>query len=296
MLNVWDPQHVSVGMGLLTAFLLGLIHGITPDEHTWPITFSYAIGSRSTQGGMKAGFLFALAFTFQRAIASQLAFFALVGFLFHPSAENIVYGVVGIVMAISGYYIRFRHKTIHLFPWLEKWMPNRPDSNEPIPIKMPLIHGVIAGCGTGAFATIIYTVIAPAMPSAWFGFVPGLVFGIGTVFMQTLIGALFGWWMEKYQVSAKAKAYIGTTVAGNTLLYGGVMFVLVGLLGLFLPGISDWSIATGIKVHNLDSINTGLLLSVFVVAGVGGISLWRAMRYIRFHSKQEMDLENSLMP
>jgi len=40
-----------------------MLHGITPDEHTWPITFSYAVGEYSTRGGMKAGFLFSLGFT-----------------------------------------------------------------------------------------------------------------------------------------------------------------------------------------------------------------------------------------
>jgi hypothetical protein len=29
---------------LIYSFLFGLLHGILPDEHTWPITFSYAIG------------------------------------------------------------------------------------------------------------------------------------------------------------------------------------------------------------------------------------------------------------
>src|SRR5204863_7466007 len=46
--NLGDPTHSSVAADLLTAFLLGLVHGITPDEHTWPITFSYAIGAYST--------------------------------------------------------------------------------------------------------------------------------------------------------------------------------------------------------------------------------------------------------
>ncbi len=47
-LDLWSPHHgLSFGMVVLTAFLLGVVHGVTPDEHTWPITFSYAIGSFS---------------------------------------------------------------------------------------------------------------------------------------------------------------------------------------------------------------------------------------------------------
>ena len=34
----------SVLMTIILAYLLGVVHDITPDEHTWPITFSYSIG------------------------------------------------------------------------------------------------------------------------------------------------------------------------------------------------------------------------------------------------------------
>jgi hypothetical protein len=55
---------------LTYSFLFGLLHGILPDEHTWPITFNYAIGSTSGREGMKAGFYFSAAFTGQRACLS----------------------------------------------------------------------------------------------------------------------------------------------------------------------------------------------------------------------------------
>ena len=56
---------------LLNAFLLGLVHGITPDEHTWPITFSYAIGSYSTWRGIaRRADLFA-AFAAQQALPAS---------------------------------------------------------------------------------------------------------------------------------------------------------------------------------------------------------------------------------
>jgi hypothetical protein len=280
MLNLWDPGHLSLTIGLITALVLGMIHGITPDEHTWPITFSYSIGSYSTKGGMRAGLIFSAGFTLQRMIASELAFLALAGFLMHDAAESIVYIIVGFVMAISGYYILHRGRAIHLIPWLEKLLPHT-DDTKPVPLKLAFLHGVIAGWGTGAFATIIYTVISPTMPSAWVGFVPGLLFGVGTLLMQVLIGATFGWWMQRRNLSASSKAFIGRFVSGNTLLYGGLLFMFAGLLGLVVPSVSNWSVNTGIKVHNLDSINFGLVLVVLVVAGVGGISMWIAVRKAR---------------
>lgn len=280
MLNLWDPGHLSLTIGLITALVLGMVHGITPDEHTWPITFSYSIGSYSTKGGMRAGLIFSAGFTLQRMIASELAFLALAGFLMHDAAESIVYIIVGFVMAISGYYILHRGRAIHLIPWLEKLLPHT-DDTKPVPLKLAFLHGVIAGWGTGAFATIIYTVISPTMPSAWVGFIPGLLFGVGTLLMQVLIGAAFGWWMQRRNLSASSKAFIGRFVSGNTLLYGGVLFMFAGLLGLVVPSVSNWSVTTGIKVHNLDSINFGLVLVVLVVAGVGGISMWIAVRKAR---------------
>lgn len=280
MLNLWDPGHLSLTIGLITALVLGMVHGITPDEHTWPITFSYSIGSYSTKGGMRAGLIFSAGFTLQRMIASELAFLALAGFLMHDAAESIVYIIVGFVMAISGYYILHRGRAIHLIPWLEKLLPHT-DDTKPVPLKLAFLHGVIAGWGTGAFATIIYTVISPTMPSAWVGFIPGLLFGVGTLLMQVLIGAAFGWWMQRRNLSASSKAFIGRFVSGNTLLYGGVLFMFAGLLGLVVPSVSNWSVNTGIKVHNLDSINFGLVLVVLVVAGIGGISMWIAVRKAR---------------
>ncbi len=280
MLNLWDPHHVSLVIGLVTALLLGMIHGITPDEHTWPITFSYSIGSYSTKGGMLAGLIFSTGFTIQRAVASELAFLALAGFLLHPATENIVYVIVGLVMALSGYYILHRGHAIHLIPWLEKLLPPV-DDTKPVPLKLAFLHGIIAGWGTGAFATIIYTVISPTMPSAWVGFVPGLLFGIGTVIMQVLVGSAFGWWMQRQRLSMKSKAFIARFVSGNTLLYGGALFMLAGLFGLLLPSISNFSINTGIQVHNLDSINMGLILVVVVVAGVGGVSMWKALQRVK---------------
>ena len=68
---VLNPSdNLALGTILVIALILGIMHGATPDEHTWPITFSYAIGSYSTRKGMKAGFAFSAGFTIQRAITS----------------------------------------------------------------------------------------------------------------------------------------------------------------------------------------------------------------------------------
>jgi hypothetical protein len=281
-LNFWyNPHHVYWAIDLVTVLLMGMVHGITPDEHTWPITFSYSIGSYSTRGGMRAGFFFSLAFTLQRAIASELAYFALVRFITRSGAEQVVYMIVGLVMLLSGYFIMYRHKTLHLFPWIEKLVPSVKEEGEAVPVKLALIHGFIAGWGTGAFATIIYTVISPNMPNAWVAFLPGLFYGLGTMLMQILIGGLFGRWIERQMLDHKAKSFIGRFVSANTLLFGGILFVVLGFIELVFPKIADWGVSTGIPIFNLDSVNIALLLTIFVVGGVGGFSIIRAIRKVK---------------
>ncbi|WP_067562134.1 hypothetical protein [Ferroacidibacillus organovorans] len=268
-------------MDLMTALFLGMIHGITPDEHTWPITFSYAIGSYSTKGGMRAGFYFSAAFTAQRAIVSQLAYFALAGFLMKPGEETIIYFLVGLVMALYGYYVLNRGKSFRFLPWVERLLPAVSDNGKPIPVNLALLHGFVAGWGIGAMATILYTVIAPTMPTPWLGFMPGFLYGAGSTIMQVIIGAAFGRWMEQRNLGDKAKAFIGRYVAGNTLLYGGILFVFIAIIAFWLPGLMDWGIATGVHIHNLDTINVALLLVIVIMAGIGGSSIWRALLKVK---------------
>src|SRR5678815_70730 len=91
----FEPLHATLAVNLLTAFLLGLVHGITPDEHTWPITFSYAIGSYSTRRGLRVGLIFSLAFAAQQALASELAYLGLSGWFVVERLDDVVYLVVG---------------------------------------------------------------------------------------------------------------------------------------------------------------------------------------------------------
>ena len=96
--NLWNPQNVDLISALIISYLLGIVHGITPDEHTWPITFSYSVGSYSTRKGMKAGLIFSSGFTLQRAVLSEVAFFALAGLFMTALAFGITYIIVGIAM------------------------------------------------------------------------------------------------------------------------------------------------------------------------------------------------------
>jgi hypothetical protein len=291
--------HIGMGLAglLLSAFLLGILHGVTPDEHTWPITLSYAIGAASGRRGMQAGLLFSAAFTLQRAIASELAFLALAPILGNPTVNAGIDLAVGIVMAVSGAYILRLGRELHLTEGLERFMhrllrvapADEADGSlsierSPVPLRMTLVHGFVAGWGTGAFAIIIYTVLAPAMPNAAVAFLPGLLFGLGTMLVQAAAGAAIGAWMRARGLGAAALNYVGRAVAGNTLLYGGLLFSVWGLFSLLLPTVAarlDSGLPTGIGVPNLESINAGLILVAVIVLCIAVGSFSRALRRVQ---------------
>jgi sulfite exporter TauE/SafE len=268
-INLWDPTHVTLAADLLTAFLLGLVHGITPDEHTWPITFSYAVGSYSTWRGLRAGLIFSLAFTVQQAVASELAHLGLAGWFIGAGFDQIVYVVVGLVMVAGGLFVTGRGVLPHLhlpgFARIER------GQHEPRELRpwMPAVHGFIAGWGLDAFSAIIYTTLAPAMPSAATGWLPGLFFGIGTLCVQGAAGAAFGLWAARRGLPPQAIRSIALTTAARTLLWGGIAFTLFGLFALAFPGTADVEIATPVRIHNLDRLGLPFLLVVFTVIGVG---------------------------
>lgn len=274
--NLYTPTHVSGWLAIVgLSLILGMVHGITPDEHTWPITFSYAIGSYSTRKGFRAGLIFSLAFTLQRAIASELAYLGLSSIYRYKSANSYIYVVVGALMLMAGLYVVKRKTIIHLdIPFLHRHKQDETTNdfstilNDPRP-WMPAVHGFIAGWGFGAFALILYTVLAPATGSAALAWVPGALFGIGTMLMQIMVGALFGHIARRRGLDDQAVRRVALKTAGNTLTWGGIAFVLGGLLGIIAPRIANASISTGIKVQNLDSLGLSFILVIFSVVVVG---------------------------
>lgn len=286
MLNLWNPStHLGFVIALFTAVLLGVLHGITPDEHTWPITFSYSVGSYSSRGGMRSGFAFSAAFTLQRAIASELAYLLLGSVLALQSVQAYLYVAIGLLMSGSAVYILRLGRHVHfLQPLIRLFSRNRVSDSapEPRPLswKMASLHGFIAGWGTGAFALIVYTVLAPQMPSPALGFLPGLLFGVGTMLTQMAIGAAVGLFVSRLRVAPELLPVMARRIAANVLLYGGLAFVAAGGLELWTP-LAKWGIQTPLHVHNLHTIGVGTLLAVGIVFGVAAVSFAREFKRVR---------------
>ena len=268
-LNLWEPTHVTLAIDLLVAFLLGLVHGITPDEHTWPITFSYAVGSYSTRRGLTAGVTFSLAFAAQQALASELAYLGLAHWFTFEGLEEILYLVVGIVMLAAGLFVMGRGALPHLhLPGLGR---NTSDPAEPRELKpwMPAVHGFIAGWGLDAFSLTIYTTLAPAMPSPATGWLPGFVFGLGTLCVQGAAGAAFGAWAARRGLPHDAIRKIALFTAARTLAWGGCAFITFGLISLAFPAVAAFGVTTPLRVPGLHVIGLPFLLVLFTVVGIG---------------------------
>lgn len=265
------PTHTVVWeLALAIAFGLGLLHGITPDEHTWPITFSYSIGSYSSKGGRKAGFRFSLTFILQRAIGSEIAYFAVKAILLGLRQGFLIYMLIGLVMAASGVYMK-RKLAAGSYKSIEK--------HSRTVTLMPMVHGFIAGWGVGAFAVILYGVLSPSMPNGYLGWLPGALFGFGTMVTQMIIGTVFGAIIEKIKISEEEKARFATKVSSTTLVASGLAFVVAGAVGSLLPGwISSIGISTAINIPNLSRIDVGFFLAVPVVFVSAGLAMYFGLK------------------
>jgi sulfite exporter TauE/SafE len=230
-------------------FALGMLHGVIPDEHTWPITFAYSVGTTTGKGGVKSAGYFTLAFTLQRAIMSQLVFFTVAIFLIsNEDLNGPVYFFVGLAMAIAGFLIltnrvpKFMAKRLkHNHAECEAH-PDKADCT--VPIHWCIIHGFISGFGvdTGIFTTFVYLTTLPVLASAglWeVGWLPGFLFGIGTFVVMMAIGFFFG---ETLQIAKRYGKYrieaLGRLVGARILLFGGVLFMLLG--PAYWLGIADF--------------------------------------------------------
>ena len=280
------PSDLSIGTIIAISLILGMLHGATPDEHTWPITFSYAVGSYSTRKGMKAGFVFSSGFTIQRAILTTLGFIGLAAIYKTYNLDGPVYVIVGIVMAIAGAYILNKRKYLHLpldiifkgkkhHSDFAQRMPLHESEVKEVPVRMAFVHGLIAGWGFGAYASIITFILAPQVPGLIYAPLPGLFFGIGTMIMQIIFGAMFANIGKRRQLSEEQIKYIGRKTAGRTLYYGGFLFAIIGALIIFFPVLDNVAISTGLVIPNLDSIGvaTVLVLGVVGIIGIGNLVL-----------------------
>ena len=190
--------------------------------------------------------------------------------------EQALYVPIGLLMAAGGALMLRQRRVLHLHfagSCHENQLAGPADTDTAGWARMtgwmPAVHGFVAGWGLGAFALILYTTLAPVMPSAAWGWLPGALFGFGTLIVQTLAGAMFGRLAASRRLSPQAIRDVALLTAARTLLWGGLAYVLSGVLATLFPQLAQWRLATGLHVHGLNAIDLPLLLAVVCVAGVG---------------------------
>jgi len=287
-------QGLTVPAILGIAVLLGMLHGLTPDEHTWPITFSYSIGSYSSKGGMRAGFMFSSGFTIQRTILAGLGFAGLAAVYQAYNLDGYIYVLVGIGMLLAGYYLlkgtdihipldRFFGAKEHHSTAAERVPMHESVSPKPVPLRLATLHGFIAGWGVGAYASIIVFILAPQMPNIVYAGLVGTAFGLGTMIMQIMLGSLFANVMRVKKLGADQIKYIGRSAAARTLYLGGLAFSIIGGLIVAFPILDTIAISTGNPIPDLDSIGVATVLVLFTVGVIGLSSIYLGYKEIVNH-------------
>ena len=279
ILNPGPGLTVPVILGI--ALILGMLHGLTPDEHTWPITFSYSIGSYSSRGGMRAGFMFSGGFTIQRTILAAMGFAGLAAVYRAYNLDGYIYVVVGVGMLLAGYYL-LRGTDIHV-P-LDRLLGGKEHHTaqaervpmhesegglKPVPLKLATVHGFIAGWGLGAYASVIVFVLAPEMPNVLYAALVGTSFGVGTMLMQVILGSVFANIMRLKKLSVDQIKYVGKSAAARTLYLGGIAFAIIGALIVAFPVLGSFALSTGNPIPNLDSVGIATVLVLLTVGVIG---------------------------
>jgi sulfite exporter TauE/SafE len=238
---------------LAGCFGLGILHGLIPDEHTWPITFAYSVGTTTGRGGVKSAAWFSTAFTAQRALMSTIVYLALsaaIGFwgfnlaTADTAVNGPIYIAVGIAMAVAGFLI-LTDRIGHFHPFMRvskndlarhaKAHDDTKTADGRIPTHWCVVHGFISGFGTdsGILSTWIYitTILLFLVPNhLWYiAWLPGTLFGLGTFLVLMFVGFFFG---QTLQVAKRFGpnriAQFGRLVGARTLLYGGIVFIVFG--------------------------------------------------------------------
>lgn len=291
--SLLHPAHgLAVPVILGIAMVLGMLHGLTPDEHTWPITFSYSIGSYSSRGGMKAGFMFSGGFTIQRTILAAMGFAGLAAVYEVYNLDGYVYVIVGLGMLLAGYYLlkgtdvhvpldRLLGGKQHHTGQAERVpMHESEDGVKPVPLRLATAHGFIAGWGLGAYASIIVFILAPQMPNVLYAALVGTSFGVGTMFMQVILGTVFANIMRLKKLTLEQIKYVGRSAAARTLYLGGMAFAVIGALVIAFPALGTLALRTGSTIPNLDSVGVATILVLLTVGVIGLGNLYLGYREI----------------
>jgi hypothetical protein len=202
----------------LIALALGLLHGLKPDEHTWPITVPYALAQRDLRRGLLAAVIFTSALTAIWTPVAGLAALAkqeLLSEKFTPVVDMLT----GFVMLLVALYLLLRRNG------------HAPSLRRPS-FRAVWIHGLTAAFGGDFIAVLAYTVaLSGSYLAAIWGWMIGLLFGLGTMASQSFIA-----YMALRSSEAIEARLRGSLLAEGSTYSLGFLGAFLILLGLFAMG------------------------------------------------------------
>ncbi len=218
MPEVLEPlaKYIVKSMGpywLIAVLIVGVIHGLKPDEHTWPITVSYGLMQSRVRGVIAAVSVFAGALTLVWTLMSALV--GEVMSLFNTSIlDPYVDIIVGLTMiGVAAYLVFGRHDGGHGVKTAD--------------YRLIWIHGLAAAFGGDFFIVLILTVAITPMIMTGLSFLVGFMFGFGSWLSQTII------------VLAIYKGVVKGVGDWSVVAEAGR--IALGILGLFMIGLGIYS-------------------------------------------------------
>jgi len=196
------------GVVLMAIFIAGVLHGLKPDEHTWPITIPYALSQRSLTKGLLSTYVFTgtltLIWTILSIITSTLKSIA-VSSNVEPYADI----AAGITMLGVGLFFSTRR------------------SHDAPSFRHIWLHGVAAAFGGDFFVVLALTLILSgnAFP-AHLGFLVGLLFGLGSMLSQSIVVSLAYKGVKAFVSNTEIMRMSGV----YSLMILGIFLVILGML------------------------------------------------------------------
>ncbi|MCQ4366931.1 MAG: hypothetical protein NO114_04670 [Sulfolobales archaeon] len=198
----------------LAIFIIGIVHGLKPDEHTWPITVSYGIMQRNVRGAMASTGVFAGALTLVWTSLSALTG-QLLSFFQDYDLDPIVDVIVGLTMigVAAVFLVKDKGKAA--------------DKGDNPDYKLIWIHGLAAAFGGDFIVVLLLTVALSTLVSVNLTFLIGLLFGIGSWMAQSVVVLL----IYKGVVNATKGNFGVLARAGRlSLLFLGIFMIGLGVL------------------------------------------------------------------
>lgn len=205
---------------LIAILILGIIHGLKPDEHTWPITIPYAISQKSLRKGILASVVFTGALTLIWTLLSALTSQVL-NLLSDPESlspyADLIAGSTMIAVASLFIFKQNKMEKINI------------DGSVAPDYKYIWIHGLAAAFGGDFIVVLLLSafLLGSSLPLQ-LGFLIGLLFGIGSMLAQTsVVYAVYkGFRRILKNTDLMAKAGV------LSLFFLGIFLALIGMISL----------------------------------------------------------------